>query len=125
MLLTARQSYELLAEHRVFAKEICDKCGQLLGAVRYTRRGENGVWCSRLCRGNAERPVIRRGGRPRRFESNADRQRAYRGRVLGVTKPSYSLMETKNLEAQKSLLSHYPLTPTLPALETGFRTTGT
>ena len=39
MLLTVQQTYELLAKHGVFAREICDKCGQVLGAVRFTRRG--------------------------------------------------------------------------------------
>jgi ribosomal protein L40E len=50
MLLTVKQAYELLAKHRVFAHEICDKCGAVLGAVRFTRRGDAGVWCSRECR---------------------------------------------------------------------------
>jgi len=35
--------------------ERCDKCGQLLGAVRFVRRGEPGVWCSPECRGDRER----------------------------------------------------------------------
>ena len=52
--LTDSQSYELLASHRVFSREACDKCGQILGAVRYTRRGEAGAWCSRECRDGAQ-----------------------------------------------------------------------
>ena len=54
MLLTDSQSYELLERHGVFSREACDKCGQLLGAVRYTRRGEAGAWCSRKCRDGAQ-----------------------------------------------------------------------
>jgi hypothetical protein len=54
MLLTVQQAYELLAEHGVFAREICDKCGRVLGAVRFTRRGDAGVWCSRECRDGAD-----------------------------------------------------------------------
>jgi hypothetical protein len=50
MLLTVQQAHELLAKHGVFAREICDKCGAVLGAVRFTRRDEVGVWCSRECR---------------------------------------------------------------------------
>ena len=42
MQLTVQQAYELLAKHGVFVREACDKCGRLLGAVRYTRRFETG-----------------------------------------------------------------------------------
>ena len=35
MLLASRQSYELLSKFGVFAREICDKCGAVLGAVRF------------------------------------------------------------------------------------------
>lgn len=80
MKLTTQQAYEFLQKHSVYATEACDKCGRLLGAVRYTRMGESGEWCSRECRGDVQREVIRRGGRPRKYHSNAERQRAYRGR---------------------------------------------
>jgi len=109
MNLSATQAYKLLAEHGVFALEICDRCRKVLGSVRYTRRGESGVWCSRECRGDGEWTAIRKGGRPRKHESDADKQRAYRHRVLGVTKPSDSLAETKDLQRQKQALSHTPL----------------
>ena len=108
MELTTAQSYELLAEHGCYVTEACDVCGQLLGSVRYTRRGEDGVWCSRECRGDAERPAIRKGGRPRKYKSNAERQRVYRTR-LSVTKRSRSFAETKDLQAQKTPLSNIPL----------------
>src|SRR5258707_15498037 len=109
MLLTTQQSYELLAKHQVFAREICDKCGVVLGAVRFTRRDEAGVWCSRECRGDGERRAVRKGGRPRKHETDAERQRAYRV-SLRVTKPPRSLAETNDLQTQKTPLSHYPLT---------------
>jgi len=51
MLLTIQKSYELLANYGCFAREICDKCGIVLGAVRFTRYGESEVYCSRECRG--------------------------------------------------------------------------
>jgi len=54
MRLTNEQSYELLAKHGIFAGEICDKCGTVLGAVRFTRKDESGVWCSRECRDGAD-----------------------------------------------------------------------
>jgi hypothetical protein len=54
MLLTVQQAYELLAKYGAFAREICDKCGVVLGAVRFARRGDAGVWCSRECRDGAE-----------------------------------------------------------------------
>jgi len=111
MVLTAQQSYALLAQHGCYITEICDKCGKGIGPFnRFTRRGESGVWSSRECRGDAERATVRKGGRPRKHCSNAEKQRAYRGRILSVTKPSCSLAETKDLQAQKTPLSHYPLT---------------
>jgi hypothetical protein len=54
VLLTVQQSYELLAKHGCYITEICDACGRGIGPVRFTRRGEAGVWCSRECRGGAE-----------------------------------------------------------------------
>jgi hypothetical protein len=57
MQLTIAQAYELVSSHGVFARECCDKCGRLLGAVRFTRQGEAGEWCSRECRGDGARVV--------------------------------------------------------------------
>lgn len=37
----------------------CYRCGQVLGAVTYTKRGEPGVWCSKQCRDGG---VKERGG---------------------------------------------------------------
>lgn len=117
MLITAQQSYELLAKHGVFAREICDKCGAVLGAVRFTRADESGAWCSRECRGDDERLVIRRGGRPRKHKTDAERQRAYRAN-FSVTKPPRRSTQIKDLQAQKSPHSTIPLTPLFPGLET-------
>lgn len=98
MQLTIAQAYDLLARRGVFAREACDKCGQVLGAVRYARRGESGTWCSRECRGDSERPAIRNSGRPRKYRTedarliaekaqNAERQRVFRLRVQRNGKP--------------------------------------
>jgi hypothetical protein len=54
MLLTTQQSYELLARQGCYITEACDKCGQILGPGRYTRKGDSGVWCSRECRDGKE-----------------------------------------------------------------------
>jgi hypothetical protein len=54
MPLAIQKSYELLASYGCFAREICDKCGIALGAVRFTRHGESEVYCARECRGNAQ-----------------------------------------------------------------------
>jgi hypothetical protein len=109
MNLTTTQRYALLEKFACYITQICDKCGKGLGPVRFTRRGESGVWCSRECRGDAEKATVRKGGRPRKHCSNAEKQRAYRGRILGVTKPSSSFAETKDLQVQKTPLSHCPL----------------
>jgi len=100
MMLREELRRRLLADRGIFAREACDRCGQVLGAVRYTRRGELGAWCSRACRGDREQPATRRGGRPRKYRTDAQRQEAYRGRVLAVTKPPCSLAETKGLQAR-------------------------
>jgi len=68
MFLTTEQSYALLEKHGCYVTEVCDKCSRLLGPVRYTRKGEDGVWCSRECRGDAQQ-VIRKGGRPRKYRT--------------------------------------------------------
>lgn len=40
----------LLEERGITPIEACDKCGQVLGAVRFTRRAELGAFCSQQCR---------------------------------------------------------------------------
>jgi len=50
MHLTSAQGYELLGKYGCFARECCDRCGAILGPVRYTRRAEPGEWCSRESR---------------------------------------------------------------------------
>ncbi len=94
MRLTEAQIRALLAKHGVYITEACDKCGQLLGHVRFTIYGEPGEWCSRLCRDGEVivKPVSRRGGRPPKYRSdrerrmverqqNAIRQQAFRQRL--------------------------------------------
>ena len=73
----------LRGEHGICATAACDACGGILGAVRYTRRGESGEWCSETCRDgevtSSERQR-RRAGRPRKHLDSAAKQRAYRVR---------------------------------------------
>jgi hypothetical protein len=54
MRLTPNQSRKLLSPFGVYVTEACDRCDHLLGAVRFTRRGDAGVWCSRECRDGKE-----------------------------------------------------------------------
>jgi hypothetical protein len=102
MLLTVQQAYELLAKHGMFAREICDKCGRVLGAARFTRRSDAGVWCSRECRDGADAnatgtcqhclakiaPGKRRGSR---FCDDACKQAAHR------SNPTRQVSETAGL----------------------------
>jgi len=54
MKLAEARSRELLRIHGVCVTEACDRCGKILGHVRFTRYGEKGEWCSRLCRDGVE-----------------------------------------------------------------------
>jgi hypothetical protein len=55
MRVTADQQTRLLPGHGVFANEACDKCGDVLAEVRYTRKDMPETYCSRLCRDGVER----------------------------------------------------------------------
>jgi hypothetical protein len=86
MRLTIEQSRKALRQHGCYVTEACDQCGALLAAVRHTRRGEPGEWCSEACRDGREAVLARserRAGRPRKHKTRAEKQRAYRSR-LGV-----------------------------------------
>jgi hypothetical protein len=113
MLLTVQQSYALFEKYGCYVSEACDKCGQILGPVRYTRKGEAGAWCSRECRGDAKKAVILKPGRPRKYRNEKERRRAksqqqrgYRSRHA-VEKTVCIQLETKYLQEQKPPLSHY------------------
>lgn len=81
MKLTATQ-IAALREQGIVRNEACDGCGKLLSELRYTRRGERGEWCSRLCRdGDAGAPSGPRRGRPKKHSDNAAKQRQYRLRL--------------------------------------------
>jgi len=111
-----------LLEHRgIYVTEACDKCGKLLTWVRYTRKGDTGVWCSRECRGDCKREIRRKGGRPRKYANGEERraakakqQRNYRHRAV-VEKTVCSPTKTQDLEVQKTPLTQYPLTGAIEA----------
>ena len=112
MLLAIQKSYELLANFGYFAREICDKCGIVLGAVRFTRHGESEVYCARECRGDAQRSATHRRGRPRKYKTERERraaktrqQQVYRSHP-NVEKIVRIQSETKNLQTQKVPLSY-------------------
>jgi hypothetical protein len=50
MRLTEVQSCAMLRAYGAYVTEACDKCGNILGSIRYTRNREKGAWCSQLCR---------------------------------------------------------------------------
>src|ERR1700730_8782252 len=50
MKLKREQSQKLLRERGIWVTGACDKWGQLLDSVRWTRKGERGEWCSAACR---------------------------------------------------------------------------
>jgi hypothetical protein len=54
MRLTEMQSRALLERYGAFVTEICDKCGKILGPIRFTRCGQAGAWCSKSCRDGFE-----------------------------------------------------------------------
>ena len=124
MLLTVQQGYELLSNYGCFAREICDRCGAVLGAVRFTRKNESGVWCSGECRGDGQRQKIHRGGRPSKYRDERTRKNAHAQQQRNsrfrssVTKTCQQPNESKGLTGAKTPLSTIPLTLSFPALET-------
>lgn len=82
MRLTEDQSRELLKKYGICANEVCDACGKILGHVRFTRKGQLGEWCARLCRdGVAEAQhytATRKGGRPTKYRTDRERRAAER-----------------------------------------------
>jgi hypothetical protein len=112
MLLAIQKSCELLAKYGFFAREICDKCGIVLGAVRFTRHNASEVYCSREFRGDAERSATHRRGRPRKYKTERERRAAKRRRQQvyrshrNVEKTVRIQSETKNLQTQKVPLSY-------------------
>ncbi len=111
MLLAIQKSYELLTNYGFFAREICDTCGTVLGAVRFTRHNESEVYCSRECRGDAHRSATLRRGRPRKHKTDRERraaktrqQQVYRS-LPSVEKTVRIQSQTKGLQTQKSPLS--------------------
>ncbi len=112
MLLTIQQGYELLANYGCFAREICDKCGVVLGAVRFTRYGESEAYCSRECRGDAHASATLKPGRPRKYKTDRERraaktrqQQTYRSHPT-VEKTVRIQSKTKHLQTQKLALSY-------------------
>jgi hypothetical protein len=122
MRLTKAQSEQLLDQHGIWITGACDECGKLLGAVRWTRRGEPGEWCSALCRDGvkAER-THRRGGRPRLNLSAKGRESRRRKQVrdaverhrLGVIK---NCPEPNGTEGLTDAILSFGYTPSRTAI---------
>jgi hypothetical protein len=107
MRLTREQSQKLLPERGIWIAEACDKCGKLLGSVRWTCRGEPGEWCSTQCRDGKEAVAQRRkGGRPTKYrdanqrsKANARYQREFRHRQDVRKTPSQPTGEQRLTDA--------------------------
>jgi hypothetical protein len=103
MKLTEAQSRALLAKHGVYVTEACDKCGKILGHVRFTRYGEKGEWCSRECRDGAQSAeqyrTTRKAGRPAKYRSEHARKAAIR-----LQKADWQRNERKRLSVEKNHL---------------------
>jgi hypothetical protein len=50
MQMTMEQQLKIREDHDVWANSACDECGRVLAAIRYTRKGELGEWCTARCR---------------------------------------------------------------------------
>jgi hypothetical protein len=103
MILSAEVRCRLQEVRGIYATEACDRCGQLLGPLRFTRAGESGVWCSRECRGDVDQQKIHKGGRPRKYKhdrarknAHAQQQREFRSRS-SVTKTCQQPIADKGL----------------------------
>lgn len=53
MKITMEQRQAIRDKHGVCVNEACDKCGRILGEVRFTIKDQAGEWCSRQCRGGS------------------------------------------------------------------------
>jgi hypothetical protein len=125
MKLIWEQSRKLLQERDVWLTEACDRCGQLLGSVRWTRKSEPGDWCSKGCRDGVaavQKRKAQRVGRPRLVLSEKARASRRRTQVreavarhrLNVIKNH--LQRTESKEVGGALFdSGYP--PTSPQSE--------
>lgn len=100
-----------LRNRGIYVTNACDRCGKLLGSVRWTRKDEPGEWCSRECRdGKVEAQarqarISAKAGRPRlklsasgRIERRKQQIReAVRRHRLGVIKNWQQLTDTAPL----------------------------
>ena len=90
MKLTEGQNHTLLRAHGIWITEACDKCGRLLGAVRWTRSGESGEWCSEACRDGIKVAT----------SEVSSRRRARRMRLVSATPPPTSTNNRLNAFSQ-------------------------
>jgi hypothetical protein len=105
MKLTTQQGYSLLDSHGSYITEVRDACGKGIGAVRFTRKDDPGVWCSRECRGDVQQ--MHRGGRPKKYRNPQEAQAAkiklqrLRRNGLNEAKPPSKVTGIKELADSK------------------------
>jgi hypothetical protein len=54
MFISPELRRRLQADTGSCVTEACNRCGRLLGAVRFTRANDSAAWCSRICRDGVE-----------------------------------------------------------------------
>lgn len=119
MKLATAQSYALLERRDCFVTEVCDKCGQILGALRFTRKGESGEWCSRECRDGAEahtpgvckacRARLPEGKRRRTlFCDDACRKAAARSKTAKLSRTKTSIYAAFSPKKERVGISSHP-----------------
>jgi ssDNA-binding Zn-finger/Zn-ribbon topoisomerase 1 len=139
MKLTREQSRRLLQERGIWITEACDRCGQLLGSVRWTRKGEPGSGTRNRRDGvnvstpklaaTAQLAFVRRepigalpAGRPKKHANNAEKCRSYRQSRKNVlvtrNTPSQQIENAQLADAKNGFHVVGPL-PGAPALESG------
>jgi hypothetical protein len=102
-----------LEDRGLCVKECCDKCGQRLGPVRYTRKNESGVWCSPRCRCDSPKTATLKPGRPPKYRTSGERRRAKTNqqriyRLRPSVEKTACIPSKPKLRDQKTPLSHCP-----------------
>lgn len=138
MKLTREQSQKLLAVRGFWITDACNRCGKLLGSVRWTRRGEPGEWCSRDCRDGINIAALsprhtrhlrigaQPAGRPKKHANNAEKCRAYRNRLkngLTTRNTPSELIENSKVADAKNASHVVAAIPAVVTLETAFSAT--
>lgn len=89
MQMTIEQQSKIRTEHNVWVRCACNQCGQVLGAISYTRKDEPGEWCTARCRDGADQAEKQRA----RFtlRKRMRQSATMRARVINITSVGASI----------------------------------